>query len=68
MLGHYQIYLIAKDGGQPQRSSMLTINVTVSDINDNKEFLSPMSLSTAPMTEYVVLMSASSGMLKANDD
>jgi hypothetical protein len=40
MLGHYQIYLIAKDGGQPQRSSMLTINVTVSDINDNKPIFS----------------------------
>lgn len=32
----YRVYLVAKDGGLPQRSSTMTINVAVQDINDNK--------------------------------
>lgn len=32
----YRVYLVGKDGGLPQRSSTMTINVAVQDINDNK--------------------------------
>ncbi|XP_062613618.1 protocadherin-11 X-linked-like isoform X1 [Saccostrea cucullata] len=35
-LRSYRIYLVAKDGGLPQRSSTMTINIAVADINDNK--------------------------------
>ncbi|CAG2216475.1 PCDHD1 [Mytilus edulis] len=40
VLSRYQVYLVAKDGGTPQRSSMLTINISVTDINDNKPIFS----------------------------
>ncbi|XP_078325650.1 protocadherin-11 X-linked-like isoform X2 [Crassostrea virginica] len=32
----HRVYLVAKDGGLPQRSSTMTINIAVQDINDNK--------------------------------
>lgn len=35
-LRSYRVYLVAKDGGLPQRSSTMTIAITVTDINDNK--------------------------------
>ncbi|XP_046556058.1 protocadherin-11 X-linked-like [Haliotis rubra] len=31
----YRIYLMAKDGGIPRKSSLLMVNITVTDINDN---------------------------------
>lgn len=35
-LDNYQIYVVAKDGGVPQLSSTLTVDVTIEDYNDNK--------------------------------
>ncbi|XP_071088113.1 protocadherin-11 X-linked-like [Haliotis cracherodii] len=31
----YRIYLMAKDGGIPRKSSLLMVNITITDINDN---------------------------------
>ena len=33
---NYQLYIVAKDGGDPVKTGMLTLNITVTDINDNK--------------------------------
>ncbi|XP_060083590.1 protocadherin-11 X-linked-like [Ylistrum balloti] len=33
---YYQIYVIAKDGDTPPRTGMLTVDIRVTDINDNK--------------------------------
>ncbi|KAL3880278.1 hypothetical protein ACJMK2_032527 [Sinanodonta woodiana] len=32
----YQIYVAALDGGMPPRTGMLTVNITVTDVNDNR--------------------------------
>jgi len=32
----YQIFVIAKDGGIPPNTGMLTVDITITDINDNK--------------------------------
>ncbi|KAM4621843.1 protocadherin beta-18-like [Polymixia lowei] len=45
---HYEVTLIAKDAGEPALSSMKTIDVVVSDVNDN----SP-EFSLSPYTFYV---------------
>ncbi|KAL3878262.1 hypothetical protein ACJMK2_030627 [Sinanodonta woodiana] len=34
--GFYQIYVIAFDGGMPSKTGTLTINITVTDVNDNR--------------------------------
>ncbi|KAK3606324.1 hypothetical protein CHS0354_041958 [Potamilus streckersoni] len=34
--GFYQIVVIALDGGMPPKTGMLTINITVTDVNDNR--------------------------------
>ena len=34
-VGHYSVMLVALDGGQPQRSSSLLVNIVVTDTNDN---------------------------------
>ncbi|KAM4621842.1 uncharacterized protein ACJ7VT_006136 [Polymixia lowei] len=47
-LSHYEVTIIAKDAGEPALSSMKTIDVVVSDVNDN----SP-EFSLSPYTFYV---------------
>jgi len=34
-VGHYAVVLVALDGGQPQRSASLIVNIVVTDTNDN---------------------------------
>ncbi|XP_041845608.1 protocadherin alpha-3-like isoform X18 [Melanotaenia boesemani] len=45
---HYELTITAKDAGQPQLSSEKTINVVVSDVNDNRP-----EFSLTPYTFYV---------------
>ncbi|XP_055782688.1 protocadherin alpha-3-like isoform X37 [Salvelinus fontinalis] len=47
--GHYDVTIVAKDEGQPSLSSVKTISVVVSDVNDN----SP-EFSLSPYTFYVI--------------
>ncbi|XP_045574134.1 protocadherin alpha-3 isoform X20 [Salmo salar] len=46
--GHYDVTIVAKDAGQPSLSSVKTVSVVVSDVNDN----SP-EFSLSPYTFYV---------------
>ncbi|XP_029587818.1 protocadherin alpha-3 isoform X21 [Salmo trutta] len=46
--GHYDVTIVAKDAGQPSLSSVKTVSVVVSDVNDN----SP-EFSQSPYTFYV---------------
>jgi len=34
-VGHYSVILVASDGGQPQHSASLLVNIVVTDTNDN---------------------------------
>lgn len=33
---YYQLFIVAKDGGNPPKTGMLMVNITVTDVNDNK--------------------------------
>lgn len=42
LYGNYSLLIRAQDGGDPQKSSLATVNVCVTDVNDNApRFISP---------------------------
>lgn len=42
LYGNYSLLVRAQDGGDPQKSSLATVNVCVTDVNDNApRFISP---------------------------
>lgn len=56
LYGNYSLLIRAQDGGDPQKSSLATVNVCVTDVNDNApRFVSPPYNVTVRLLQVIIL-------------